>query len=56
VFGSLAPVGAAKKALDNFVSQGYYLLPSVRGDLLAKLSRWGEVHLEFKRPVIDLTL
>lgn len=29
--------------------QGYHLLPSVRGDLLAKLGRTGEAYLEFKR-------
>ncbi|MGJ7506998.1 RNA polymerase sigma factor [Variovorax sp. GT1P44] len=29
--------------------QGYHLLPSVRGDLLAKLGRSGEAYVEFKR-------
>jgi RNA polymerase sigma factor (sigma-70 family) len=29
--------------------KGYYLLPSVRGDLLAKLGRLDEAHAEFKR-------
>jgi predicted RNA polymerase sigma factor len=29
--------------------QGYHLLPSVRGDLLAKLGRWGEARPEFER-------
>ena len=29
--------------------KGYHLLPSVRGDLLAKLGRKGEAYLEFKR-------
>ncbi|MGO4108508.1 RNA polymerase sigma factor [Paenibacillus sp. YAF4_2] len=29
--------------------QGYHLLPSVRGDLLEKLGRWGEARTEFER-------
>jgi predicted RNA polymerase sigma factor len=29
--------------------KGYHLLPSVRGDLLAKLGRKGEAYVEFKR-------
>ncbi len=29
--------------------QGYHLLPSVRGDLLAKLGRLAEAHAEFER-------
>ena len=28
---------------------GYHLLPSVRGDFLAKLGRWGEARAEFER-------
>src|SRR3989449_1258672 len=28
---------------------GYHLLPSVRGDLLAKLGRWDEARAEFRR-------
>ena len=35
---------AAEGALD-----GYHLLPSVRGDLLAKLGRWAEARAEFER-------
>ena len=35
---------AADGALD-----GYHLLPSVRGDLLAKLGRWSESRAEFER-------
>jgi len=27
----------------------YHLLPSVRGDLLEKLGRWDEAHVEFSR-------
>ena len=30
-------------------SSGYHLLPSVRGDLLAKLGRAGEARAEFER-------
>ena len=29
--------------------EGYHLLPSVRGDLLAKLGRWDEARAEFSR-------
>jgi predicted RNA polymerase sigma factor len=29
--------------------QRYHLLPSVRGDLLAKLERWEEARAEFER-------
>ena len=29
--------------------EGYHLLPSLRGDLLAKLSRFDEAHAEFER-------
>jgi RNA polymerase sigma factor (sigma-70 family) len=29
--------------------QGYHLLPTVRGDLLARLGRWGEARPEFER-------
>ena len=35
---------AAEKAL-----AGYHLLPSVRGDLLARLGRLGEARVEFER-------
>jgi predicted RNA polymerase sigma factor len=30
--------------------QGYHLLPSVRGDLLAKVGRFDEARPEFERP------
>jgi RNA polymerase sigma-70 factor, ECF subfamily len=29
--------------------EGYHLLPTVRGDLLAKLGRFGEAQAEFER-------
>jgi predicted RNA polymerase sigma factor len=29
--------------------RGYHLLPSVRGDLLVKLNRYGEARAEFER-------
>ena len=35
---------AAEGALDD-----YHLLPSVRGDLLAKLGRWAEARADFER-------
>jgi len=39
--------------VDELISEpsleGYHLLPSVRGDLLAKLSRFGEAREEFER-------
>jgi predicted RNA polymerase sigma factor len=40
---SLSPVRRVSRA------EGYHLLPSVRGDFLAKLGRWGEGRLEFRR-------
>jgi len=33
------------------VLEGYHLLPSVRGDLLARLERWEEARAEFERAV-----
>jgi predicted RNA polymerase sigma factor len=51
---SMADGPAAGLALvDTLTSEGaldgYHLLPSVRGDLLAKLGRFGEAALEFER-------
>jgi RNA polymerase sigma-70 factor (ECF subfamily) len=41
------------RAVDALTAGGaldrYHLLPSVRGDLLAKLGRWGEAQAEFER-------
>ena len=44
---------AGLEIIDGLVSEpqlaGYHLLPSVRGDLLFKLGRWGEARAEFER-------
>ena len=44
---------AGLELIDTLVSepslQSYHLLPSVRGDFLFKLGRFGEAHLEFER-------
>jgi RNA polymerase sigma factor (sigma-70 family) len=44
---------AGLEIIDNLVSEpllaNYHLLPSVRGDLLAKLGRYGEAQTEFER-------
>ena len=44
---------AGLELVDQLISEpsleGYHLLPSVRGDLLAKLSRFDEAHAEFER-------
>jgi RNA polymerase sigma-70 factor, ECF subfamily len=44
---------AALRIVDSLVDipslEGYHLLPSVRGDLLAKLERWDEARAEFER-------
>jgi RNA polymerase sigma-70 factor, ECF subfamily len=44
---------AGFKLVDALISEptlkGYHLLPSVRGDLLRKLGRWGEARVEFER-------
>jgi len=44
---------AGLEVVDTLTSEpsleGYHLLPSVRGDLLAKLSRFDEAHAEFER-------
>ena len=44
---------AALELVDALMSEpsldGYHLLPSVRGDLLAKLGRFDEAGAEFKR-------
>jgi predicted RNA polymerase sigma factor len=50
--------GAALPIVDGLVEHGtlsrYHLLPSVRGDLLAKLGRHAEARAEFERAA-DLT-
>jgi len=44
---------AGLELVDELTSEpqlsAYHLLPSVRGDLLAKLGRWDEARVEFER-------
>jgi RNA polymerase sigma factor (sigma-70 family) len=47
--GPLAGLAVVDALADEPVLQGYHLLPSVRGDLLAKLGRHGEARVEFER-------
>ena len=46
---SLAALERAEQLASEPALEGYYLLPSVRGDLLAKLGRRAEARLEFER-------
>ena len=48
-FGPAAGLLATDGLLDEPALQSYHLLPSVRGDLLAKLDRRGEARAEFER-------
>ena len=48
-FGPAAGLEIVDALRDEPALQGYHLLPSVRGDLLAKLGRAGEARAEFKR-------
>ncbi|SFK68263.1 RNA polymerase sigma factor [Lysobacter sp. cf310] len=48
-FGPAAGLELADSLLDEPSMKNYHLLPSVRGDFLAKLGRYGEAHAEFKR-------
>jgi RNA polymerase sigma factor (sigma-70 family) len=47
--GPQAGLDAIDRLLDEPVLRGYHLLPSVRGDLLAKLGRHDEARAEFER-------
>lgn len=47
--GPQAGLDLADRLADEPALRGYHLLPSVRGDLLAKLGRPGEARLEFER-------
>ena len=51
--GSSVGVAAGLELVDELTSEPslktYYLLPSVRGDLLAKLDRFDEARVEFER-------
>jgi predicted RNA polymerase sigma factor len=52
---SLLTPAAGLELVDALTSEpslkNYYLLPSVRGDLLAKLGRFDEARMEFERAV-----
>jgi RNA polymerase sigma factor (sigma-70 family) len=48
-YGPAAGLDLVDELTSEPALQGYHLLPSVRGDLLAKLGRAGEARLEFER-------
>jgi predicted RNA polymerase sigma factor len=48
-FGPAAGLEVVDGLMDEPSLQGYHLLPSVRGDLLARLGRSDEAREEFKR-------
>jgi RNA polymerase sigma-70 factor (ECF subfamily) len=48
-FGPAAGLELVDALVKEKVLEGYHLLPSVRGDLLAKLGRWGEARVEMER-------
>jgi len=48
-FGPAAGLELVDELTSEPSLEGYYLLPSVRGDLLAKLGRFDEAHAEFER-------
>jgi RNA polymerase sigma factor (sigma-70 family) len=47
-FGAAAGLTLVDELSSNPALQGYHLLPSVRGDLLAKLGRWSDARGEFE--------
>lgn len=48
-YGPAEGLSLVDELADDSVLQDYYLLPAVRGDLLAKLGRHGEAAIEFKK-------
>lgn len=48
-FGPAAGLELADALMSEPSLEGYHLLPSVRGDLLAKVGRLDEAHHEFER-------
>jgi RNA polymerase sigma factor (sigma-70 family) len=48
-YGPAAGLEIVDRLLEESLLEGYHLLPSVRGDLLAKLGRLGEARAEFER-------
>ena len=49
LFGPEAGLEVVDALTSEATLQSYHLLPSVRGDLLEKLGRFGEAHTEFAR-------
>lgn len=50
-FGPAAGLGLVETLTEEPALRGYHLLPCVRGDLLAKLSRFDEAQAEFERAI-----
>ena len=50
-FGPAAGLGLVDALTEEPALRGYHLLPCVRGDLLAKLSRFDEAQAEFERAI-----
>ena len=48
-FGPAAGLELADALMAEPALKGYHLLPSVRGDFLCRLGRWGEARAEFER-------
>jgi predicted RNA polymerase sigma factor len=48
-YGPVAGLEVVDRLLSEPSLQNYHLLPSVRGDLLAKLGRFDEARAEFER-------
>jgi predicted RNA polymerase sigma factor len=48
-FGPAAGLDIVDALTSEPALKSYHLLPGVRGDLLAKLGRFGEAHAEFER-------
>ena len=48
-FGPAAGLEIVDALISERQLDGYHLLPSVRGDFLAKLGRWDEARAEFER-------
>jgi predicted RNA polymerase sigma factor len=48
-FGPVAGLEVVDALQDEPALKGYHLLPTVRGDLLFKLGRYGEARREFQR-------
>jgi predicted RNA polymerase sigma factor len=47
--GPAAGLAVIDRLQEEPLLRNYHLLPSVRGDLLARLERFGEAQLEFER-------